>query len=99
MDEHHTDINDEQWTDEKAVLIEAGYKAEWFNYKQSGKYISAFLRTGGKNIEKDDETLKEYLKRIMAVSETAKNHNILFEPPIDSSFLAMARLEHASTSL
>jgi hypothetical protein len=45
------------------------------------------VKTRGKNIDKDDENLKEYFKKIIKVSSEPKNHNIMFDSPIDKAFL------------
>jgi len=69
------------------MLIEEGYKLDWFNFKKVGKYLTFYVKTRGKNVDKDEENLKEYLKKIVKVGKNDKNHNIAFEPPIDKTFL------------
>ena len=90
--------DEELWQAERSLLQEEGYKLEWFNFKTRSDYLIGYVRTRGKHIEKDEENLREHLKRMMKAGGREKNHNIVFESPIDRTFLEIARKEQASTS-
>lgn len=81
---------DDRWVLEKTVLIEEGYQSEWFNFKAVGPYLIPYIKTRSKNIEKDEQYLKDYLKKLIKVGRNDKNHNLAFEPPIDRTFLDIA---------
>lgn len=89
---------EERWHCERSLLLEEGYKPEWLSFRRKGEYLVAYVRTRGKNIDRDEETLREHLKRAMRAGSSEKNHNIVFESPIDRTFLEVAGREHASTS-
>ena len=50
-------------------------------------------------MDKDEENLKEYLKKIVLLGSREKNHNLVFDSPISKSFLRVATLENSSTSI
>ena len=43
--------------------------------------------------------MKEYLKKVVLIGRREKNHNLVFDPPINKSFLEIAAKENASTSI
>jgi hypothetical protein len=57
------------------------------------------VKAKGKNLSTDDESLKDYLKKVILLGRKEKNHNLVFDPPISSTFLNIASKESASTSI
>jgi hypothetical protein len=36
------------------ILQDEGYKFEWFNFRTIDRYLIAYVKTRGKNIDKDE---------------------------------------------
>ena len=76
-----------------------GYKMDWFLVKYIGGYMFVYLKTKSKMVNTDEESYRDFLKKIVLLGRSDKNHNLVFESPINKYFLEIAGKENASTSI